>query len=68
MGEPHVSDKFNVAWRNAGEPWCDKCGLPARRGGMGITVHVSDRFPLGVPVEKDSSGHSPSMRKWFDTL
>jgi hypothetical protein len=68
MGEPIVSDKFNVAWRNAGEPFCDTCGLPTRRGPLGFTAHVSDAYPKGVPVEKDESDHRATMRKWWESI
>lgn len=68
MTEPYVSDAFNVTWRNAGEPWCDKCGLPAKRGAIGVSLHVSDKYPTGVPIEKDLSGHTPSIKKWWDSL
>ena len=66
MDEPHVTDEFDVLWRTQNLPFCDKCGLPARRGSMGYSVHVSDAFPTGIPPEKDKSGHTPSIRKWWE--
>ena len=62
-----MDDDFIQDWVNEGNPWCDKCGLPCIRGSMGITVHVTEEYLSGVPVEKDESGHKPSMRKWWES-
>lgn len=60
-----VSDRFVGLWRHDGRPWCDTCDGCAVHTPDGWR-HASIRYPLGVPLEVDASGHKVTADAWWN--